>query len=325
VRNADRLLHRQHEDLPVTDLCRSWPRPTIAAITFGVMSSAVTISSLIFGRKSTGVLAGRDRFRCGPFCRPNPFTSVTVMPSMPIWRQGLFHFLEFEWFDDRFRFFSWGGFWGFGKWNFRFDSGLCRDSARVFYTTSTKSPEAKKGARPISASSFAQRRQPRDGVGHQHRDGHRPPRRRARAWIARHLGATSAKATSPTSFEPLGESGAGTRLMPTSDHHRAFFHEIRFSQIPAVRSPRSGCRPRGRTAARFRVRECATVTVAIGRPGLCSSAIAPSVCRRSSSVPSITTFAPFVSMPASMRQPLTAERRARYEAVRVAEREACRH
>jgi hypothetical protein len=47
------------------------------------------------GQEVHDVLLTRDRFRCGPFWRPNPLTSLTVMPSMPDLGERVFHFLEF--------------------------------------------------------------------------------------------------------------------------------------------------------------------------------------------------------------------------------------
>src|SRR5271157_3228064 len=56
---------------------------SIASTTLGASTSEVTTSIFILGIKSTTYSAPLYNSVC-PFCLPNPFTSVTVIPWMPI-------------------------------------------------------------------------------------------------------------------------------------------------------------------------------------------------------------------------------------------------
>src|SRR5258707_11257722 len=56
---------------------------SIASMTRSSMSSLIAASTFTFGRKATTYSAPRQSSVC-PFCRPKPFTSVTVMPCTPI-------------------------------------------------------------------------------------------------------------------------------------------------------------------------------------------------------------------------------------------------
>ena len=67
----------------VTHGARTWIDLLIASITESSWASSIATSTLILGRKSTTYSAPRYN-SVWPFCRPKPFTSVTVIPCTPI-------------------------------------------------------------------------------------------------------------------------------------------------------------------------------------------------------------------------------------------------